>query len=85
MKFQILTTFFKTLKNEIAQNAYQAVIEAEKIFGRGNGTAKKKAAIEFILNALKIPPILKNFAYLALSTLIDVAIETAVNALPKTP
>lgn len=73
--------FISNLKKEIVEAAQEAVFEAEKIFGGGNGSVKKQAAIQFVTNALPLPPFLKNIVALFLGAFIDAAIETAVNAI----
>lgn len=73
--------FLKNLKNEILKSAKEAVFEAERIFGNGNGTAKKQAAIAFVTNALKLPPILREIVAILLGAFIDASIETAVTLL----
>ena len=72
--------FWSALKKEIQEAAQAAVLEAEEIFGRGNGTAKKQAAIAFVVNALRVPPIVREILAFLLSAVIDAAIETAVKA-----
>lgn len=74
--------FLKNLKEKIVNVAYDAVCEAEEIFGNGGGSAKKRAAIEFVTKALALPPFLEKIISLFLSAFIDAAIETAVKALP---
>lgn len=73
--------FISNLKKEIVEAAQEAVFEAEKIFGGGNGSVKKQAAIQFVTNALPLPPFLKNIVSLFLGAFIDAAIETAVNVI----
>ena len=73
--------FFTCLKNEIKKAAHEAVLEAEKIFGSGNGAIKKQAAIEFVTSALKLPPIIKTLVSIFLGAFIDATIETAVQSL----
>ena len=73
--------FFENLKKEIVKAAQEAVFEAERIFGGGNGSIKKQAAIQFVTNALPLPPVLKNILSLFLGAFIDAAIETAVCAI----
>lgn len=73
--------FFKKLKEKIKEYAQNAVIDAENIFGGGNGKAKKQAAINFVLKALRIPATLEGLFSLFLGAFIDAAIESAVAAL----
>ena len=78
--------FLKKLKEKIVNVAHEAVFEAEKIFGSGGGSAKKRAAIEFVTKALALPPFVEKIIALFLSAFIDAAIETALKSLPpKTP
>ncbi len=72
--------FWSALKKEIQDAALAAVLEAEEIFGRGNGTAKKQAAIAFVVNALRVPPVVREILAFLLSAIIDAAIESAVKA-----
>lgn len=76
--------FFSKIKEIIHAAAKEAVLEAEKIFGSGTGALKKRAAIEFVTNALPFPPLVRPIVAAVLTTFIDKTIETAVQAL-KTP
>ena len=73
--------FFKKLKEKIQNAAKIAVLEAEISYGKGNGAAKKQMAINFVLNALCLPPLVERLIGIFLSAFIDVAVETAVTAL----
>jgi len=78
--------FLKNFKEKIVNSAHDAVFEAEEIFGSGGGSAKKRAAIEFVTKALALPPFIEDIIAFFLSAFIDAAIETAVKTLPqKTP
>lgn len=80
-----MTLFFTKIKTSILsalkKAAQEAVIEAEKVFGSGQGELKKQAAISFVVNSLPLPGVLKSVAAALLGSLIDTAIETAVQML----
>ena len=76
-------SFLKSLKSKIVNAAHDAVFEAEEIFGNGGGSAKKRAAIEFVTKALALPPFIEQLITLFLSAFIDAAIETAHKTLQK--
>ena len=73
--------FFKKLKQKIKKYAQNAVVDAEKIFGSGNGMAKKQAAIDFVISALRLPAALEGLLTFFLGAFIDAAIESAVELL----
>ena len=68
----------KKLKTEIKELAKSAVIIAEKTLGSNTGKQKKQMAIEYVLNHIPLPIILKPLISMFLSSFIDDAIEFAV-------
>lgn len=73
--------FLKNLKQKIKEIAKSAVLEAEISYGGGNGQAKKRMAIDFVLNALRLPAFVERIIGIFLGAFIDAAIETALCAL----
>ena len=59
---------------------------AEEKLGRGQGEAKKKLAIAYIINRLPFSGFVKNIISIFLSSFIDDVVEIAVhymNSMPK--
>ena len=69
---------FINLKTKIKKLAQIAVIQAEKTLGSNTGKQKKEMAINFIIERIPVPVILKPLVSLAFSSFIDEAIEFAV-------
>lgn len=69
---------FKEVKNTINDLAYMAVIYADKKLTTSSGKEKKKTAVNYILNRLNLPSVLKPFLGLFFSKFIDRAIEKSV-------
>lgn len=77
---------FEKIKETIVQAAGEAVEMAEKAFTSGEGQLKKQAAIEFVVDKIKFPPIisfLKPVVVKLLSIFIDECIEHAVEILKR--
>ncbi len=77
---------FIKLKEIILNLAKNAVLVAESELGSGNGQAKKRLAIEYIVNNLPFSSFVKAIISALLSRFIDDAVEIAVeymNSLPK--
>ncbi|MBE7712822.1 MAG: hypothetical protein E7Z87_03675 [Cyanobacteria bacterium SIG26] len=70
---------FSNVKTKIKELAYKAVITAEEKLGSGQGEAKKKLAIQYIVNYLPFSPIIKTIVSTLLSGFIDDVIEIAVH------
>ena len=68
----------KNLKIKIKELAKSAVVVAEKALGSNKGKEKKKMAIEYIINRLPVPILLKPLICAVLSSFIDEAVEFAV-------
>ncbi len=78
---------FSNFKNQIKELAKNAVLVAEEKLGSGNGQAKKKMAINYVVNNLPLPIWLKGIISVLLSSFIDDVVEIAVGymkSLPKT-
>ena len=69
---------FKNYKKTIKELAKSAVEISEKALGSNNGKAKKKMAIEYVVNHLPVPTLVKPFVSMLFSSFIDDAIEFAV-------
>ncbi len=69
---------FKTIKNIIKNLAQNAVLIAEKELGSGNGQAKKKMAVEYVVNNLPFAEPVKQIISFLLSKMIDELIESSV-------
>lgn len=67
---------FKTKIKELAKTA---VVLAEEKLGSNKGKEKKAMAIEFIVKSLPVPALFKPVISLLFSTVIDEAIEFALN------
>ena len=77
---------FKNLKNKIKELAKKAVVLAEEKLGSGQGQAKKKMAIEYVISYLPFSPVIKSVLSVLLSGFIDDVIEISVdymNSMPK--
>lgn len=72
---------FKNLKNVIKDLAYTAVSYAESALSTSSGKEKKKAAIEFLVNRLEIPIMIKPLIALLFTNFIDKSIEKAVECM----
>ncbi len=72
---------FKNVKNQIKELAKKAVKVAETQLGSGQGQAKKKLAIEYILKNLPLPTFVKSI----ISIFIDDVIEIAVHYMQNMP
>ena len=68
----------KNLKISIKELAKSAVIMAEKALGSKTGKEKKKMAIEYISKHIPVPAPFKPLVSLLFSSLIDDAVEFAV-------
>lgn len=68
----------KNLKIKIKELAKSAVVVAEKALGSNKGKEKKKMAIEYIINRLPVPILLKPLICTVLNSFIDEAVEFAV-------
>ncbi len=78
---------FSNLKKKIKELAKKAVFTAEAELGSGNGQEKKALAINYVVNRLPFPPIIKTIVSVLLLSFIDDVIEISVdymNSLPKT-
>ncbi|MBR1680373.1 hypothetical protein IJ707_01125 [bacterium] len=69
---------FENLKDTITDLAYSAVTYAENKLETSTGKEKKRTAVNYVINKLALPPVLKPFIALLLSSFIDNAIEKAV-------
>lgn len=69
---------FKNIKVKIKELAKSAVVIAENTLGSNKGKEKKKMAIEYIINRLPVPILLKPLICAFLSSFIDEAVEFAV-------
>ncbi len=76
---------FKNVKNQIKELAKKAVKVAETQLGSGQGQAKKKLAIEYILKNLPLPTFVKSIISILLSSFIDDVIEIAVHYMQNMP
>ena len=77
---------FIKLKEIILNLAKNAVLVAESELGSGNGQAKKRLAMEYIVHNLQFSSFVKATISALLSRFIDDAVEIAVeymNSLPK--
>lgn len=70
---------FKDLKSKIKELAQIAVESAEVNLGSKQGKAKKKMAVDYIVNNLPVPIIFKPVIASVLSNFIDEAVEFAVS------
>lgn len=69
---------FKNIKVTIKELAKSAVVKAERTLGSNKGKEKKKMAIEYIVNHLPVPVLLKPLISILFTSFIDEAIEFAV-------
>lgn len=76
---------FKNIKNQIKELAKKAVTIAETQLGNGQGQAKKKLAIDYILKNLPCPTFVKSIISILLSSFIDDVIEIAVHYMQNKP
>lgn len=77
---------FSNVKMKIKELARKAVLKAEATLGSGQGEAKKKMAIAYIINNLPFSGFIKSVVSVLLSSFIDDVIEIAVhymNSLPE--
>ena len=70
---------FKNVKNKIKELAKKAVIFAERELGSGQGQEKKKLAIQYIVNKLPFPLVVKTLISVLLSSFIDDVVEISVD------
>lgn len=76
----------KTFKRIIETHVDVAVEKAEEIFGGGKGEEKKAMAVAYVMSYIKLPaPIefLKPFISGALTSIVDKAVEIAVDKLHR--
>lgn len=66
------------IKVRIKELAKTAVYKAEEALGSSKGKEKKAMAIEFVINKLPLPVLLKPLVTLLFSKFIDEAVELAV-------
>lgn len=76
---------FKNVKIQIKELAKKAVKIAETQLGSGQGQAKKKIAIDYILKNLPLPTFVKNIISILLSSFIDDVIEISVEYMRNMP
>ncbi len=76
---------FKNVKIQIKELAKKAVKIAETQLGSGQGQAKKKLAIDYILKNLPFPTFVKNIISILLSSFIDDVIEISVQYMQNMP
>ncbi len=76
---------FKNVKKQIKELAKKAVEVAEAQLGSGQGQAKKKLAIDYILKNLPFPTFVKSIISILLSSFIDDVIEISVKYLQNLP
>ena len=77
---------FTNVKTKIKELARKAVLIAEEKLGSGQGEAKKKIAINYIISNLPFSGLVKSIISILLSSFIDDVIEIAVhymNSLPE--
>lgn len=70
---------FSNVKNKIKELAKKAVIVAESELGSGQGQEKKKLAIQYIVNRLPFPTVIKTIISVLLSSFIDDVVELSVD------
>lgn len=76
---------FKNVKIQIKELAKKAVKIAETQLGSGQGQAKKKLAIDYILKNLPFPTFVKSVISILLSSFIDDVIEISVQYMQNMP
>lgn len=76
---------FKNVKIQIKELAKKAVKIAETQLGSGQGQAKKKIAIDYILKNLPFPTFVKSVISILLSSFIDDVIEISVEYMQNMP
>ena len=76
---------FKNVKIQIKELAKKAGKIAETQLGSGQGQAKKKIAIDYILKNLPLPTFVKNIISILLSSFIDDVIEISVEYMQNMP
>ena len=76
---------FKNVKIQIKELAKKAVKIAETQLGSGQGQAKKKLAIDYILKNLPFPTFVKSVISILLSSFIDDVIEISVEYMQNMP
>lgn len=76
---------FSNIKKQIKELAMNAVLVAESELGSGQGTEKKKKAIEYVVNNLPCSNLVKTIISILLSGFIDDVIEFAVQYMKSLP
>lgn len=69
---------FSNIKKQIKELARNAVMAAEVQLGSGAGQEKKEMAVNYVVNNLPFPKIVKTIISVFLSSFIDDVVELAV-------
>nr|DAT14472.1 MAG TPA: holin [Caudoviricetes sp.] len=69
---------FDKLKETIKGLAKTAVLKAEKALGSSKGQQKKEMAVNYVVEKIPVPALLKPLFSILLSSFIDDAVELAV-------